>query len=62
MKLCEMCGGSGNKFWMKDGGPHWEKCAPCGGTGVVVPFNDPTDDIELERWLDEFERQGGVRF
>ena len=62
MRICDTCGGSGNKFWMKDGKPHWENCHPCNGTGVTQPFTDPTDDIELERWLTEYESQGGVRF
>jgi len=61
MKLCEKCQGSGNKFWIKDGKPHWETCQPCNGTGVTIPFSDDTDVVPLEGWLAEYEARGGWR-
>lgn len=61
MKMCGQCEGSGNHFYMKDGKQHWKQCRSCGGKGVIVPFTDPTDAIALEEYLEQFERDGGLR-
>lgn len=62
MKTCEDCEGSGSRYYMKDGKSGWDTCRTCAGKGVVVPFEDSTDAVELERWLEEYQRNSGLPF